>query len=108
MATFEDYLDELRKGTKKLAEELVDGLQADALSDMNGFLKKSERDLARWTGRLAAGEITKQDFADLVQAKKALAKMHRLTKAGLTVTKLDRFRSDLISLVINTAAKVYL
>jgi len=108
MATFDDYVKELRKGVKKLAQELVDGLQADAISDMNAFLRKSERDLKRWTRQLADGAITRQDFTDLVQAKKALAELHELTKAGVADTKLDRFRSDLISLLINTAMKVYL
>jgi hypothetical protein len=108
MATFDDYLKELRKGVKGLAQELVDGLQAEALSDMNAFVRKSEKDLERWTSQLAAGEITEQDFTDLVQAKKALAELHELTRAGVAVTKLDRFRSDLVSLLINTAVKVYL
>jgi hypothetical protein len=108
MATFDDYTKELRKGVKKLAQGLVDDLQTSALSDANAFLRKSERDLLRWTKQLAAGEITEEDFTDLVQAKKALAELHELTKAGVAVAKLDRFRSDLISLLINTAAKVYL
>ena len=108
MATFDDYVNELRKGVKKLAQELVDGLEADALSDMNAFLKKSERDLQRWTKLLAAGKITKQDFTDLVQAKKALTELHELTRAGVAATKLERFRTDLISLVVDTAMKVYL
>jgi hypothetical protein len=108
MATFDDYVNELRKGVKKLAQELVEGLEADALSDMNAFLKKSERDLQRWTTLLAAGEITKQDFTDLVQAKKALTELHELTRAGVAAAKLDRFRTDLISLVVDTAMKVYL
>ncbi|MDA8431758.1 MAG: hypothetical protein M0Z60_02205, partial [Nitrospiraceae bacterium] len=88
MATFDDYLDELQQGAKKLAAGLVDGLQADALSDMNAFLKRSERDLARWTKQLAEGEITTQDFDDFVQGKKALAEMHKLTKAGVAAAKL--------------------
>ncbi len=108
MATFDDYVKELKKGFKGLAQELVDGLQADALSDLNAFLKKSERDLKRWTCHLAAGEITKQDFTDLVQAQKALIELHEMTKAGVALTKLDRFRSDLIGLLINAAMKVYL
>ncbi len=108
MATFDVYLKELRKGVKKLAEELLAGLESDALSDMNAFLKKSEKDLQRWTYLLATRVITKQDFTDLVQAKKALAELHELTRAGVTVTKLDRFRAGLISLLIDTAVKVYL
>jgi len=108
VATFNDYKEELGKGVRKLAQELVDGFEADALADMNAFVRKSQRDLERWTKLLEAGDITQEDFADLVQAKKALAELHGLTKAGVAITKLDRFRSDLISLVIDTAMKVYL
>jgi hypothetical protein len=71
-------------------------------------MKKSERDLKRWTVQLKTGELTEQDFADLVQAKKALAELHELTEAGISLTKLDRFRSDLIRLAIDSAMKVYL
>jgi hypothetical protein len=105
---FDDYVKELRNGVRKLAQELVEGLEVDALSDMNAFLKKSERNLKRWTNYLAAGEITKQDFADLVQAQKALVELHELTRAGVAGTKLDRFRSDLIALLVSAAMKVYL
>jgi hypothetical protein len=45
MATFDDYTKELQKGVKKLAQQLVDGFQEEALTDMNTFLKESGKDL---------------------------------------------------------------
>jgi hypothetical protein len=108
MATFDDYEKELQKGVGKLAQQLVDGLEEEALADMNTFLRKSGKDLKRWTELLAAGEITKEDFADLVQAQKALAELHELTRTGIVRTELERFRTGLIQLFIDSAMKVYL
>jgi hypothetical protein len=108
VANFDDYVKELRKGVTKLARELAGGLETDALSDLDAFLKRSERDMVRWTRLLAAGQITEEDFRDLIEAQKALAELHELTKAGVAVTKLERFRSGLVSLLVDTAMKVYL
>jgi DNA phosphorothioation-dependent restriction protein DptG len=108
MATFDDYEKELGKGVRKLAQQLVDGLEEQALADMNTFLNKSKNDLQRWTKQLAEGKINKEDFSDLVQAQKALAELHELTLTGIGRTELERFRTNLIRLFIDSAMKVYL
>lgn len=107
MAIFDDYEKELHKGVAKLARQLVDGLEEQALSDANRFLRKSRKDLERWTNLLASGEITKKEFTDLVEGQKALAELHELTRVGIGHTKLERFRTDLIKMVIDSAIKVY-
>ena len=107
MATFDDYEKELHKGVAKLARQLVDGLEEEAFSDTNTFLRKSRKDLERWTDLLASGEITKKEFTDLVGGQKALAELHELTRVGIGHAKLERFRMDLIKLVIDSAIKVY-
>lgn len=38
---------------------------------------------------LAAKDITELDFSDLVHAKKALAEIHALTQAGVTLVTLE-------------------
>ena len=58
MATFDDYVVELQKGIRKLTQGFVDDLQTSAFSDANAFVRESERDLERWTRRLAAGEMS--------------------------------------------------
>lgn len=108
MATFDDYEKELEKGGRKLANELVKGLEEQAFADMNTFLGKSRNDLKRWTSLLEAGELTKEEFGDLMKAQEALAELHELTRTGIGHTKLERFRTDLIQLFIDSAMKVYL
>lgn len=108
MATFDDYEKELQKGVRKLAQGLVDGLEEQAVADLNTFLGKSKKDLDRWTKLLEKGEITREDFNDLVQARKALTELHELTRTGIGHSKLERFRTDLVQLFIDSAMKVYL
>lgn len=108
MATFREFMKALEEGVEKLAREMFDGLEADALADTKAFLGKTKKDLQRWTKLLAARQLTHQDFRDLVKAKAALAEMHALTQAGIVLTKLERFRTGLVDLVIDTAFKVYL
>ncbi|MDJ0668857.1 MAG: hypothetical protein QNJ61_16355 [Desulfobacterales bacterium] len=44
----------------------------------------------------------------MIQAKKALAEIHALRQNGVALTKLERFRTRFINLVIDTAFKVFL
>ncbi len=108
MSKFEDFVAAVKEGAQGLAENLIKEFKDSAVDDTRAFLKKAEADLKRWTKLLAAKKINEQDFSDLVQAKKALAEMHALTEAGVGQIKLERFRSGLIDLVIDTAFKVFL
>lgn len=108
MSKFDDFVEAVLGGAKDLAKEVFDGLEDNAKADAKAFLDKAESDLKRWTKLLAVKEITERDFADLVQAKKALAEIHALTQAGVALARLERFRSGLIDLVIDTAFKVFI
>lgn len=108
MSKFDEFVDAVLNGVKDLAKQAFDGFEDSAKEDAKAFLEKSEADLKRWTKLLAVKEITERDFADLVNAKKALAEIHALTQAGVALTKLERFRSGLIDLVIDTAFKVFI
>jgi hypothetical protein len=108
MSKFDDFVNGVLDGAKGLAKDLFDGFENDAKSDAQAFVKKAKADLQRWTELLAAQQITERDFSDLVHAKKALAELHALTVAGVALTRLERFRSGLIDLVIDTAFTVFL
>lgn len=108
MASFDDFTEALKAGAKDLAKEIFDGYGEEAKNDTQAFLDKAKEDLQRWARLLAEGAITEQDFTDLVQAKKALAEIHALRQTGVALTKLERFRSQFMNLVVDTAIDVFL
>ena len=69
MNQFDDFIEAIRTGAKDLAREIFDGFEGQAKDDADAFLEKSKADLQRWTNLLAKGELTEQDFSDLIQAK---------------------------------------
>ena len=108
MASFDDFAEALKTGAKDLAREIFNDFEEHAKNDAKAFLAETEQDLQRWTKLLAHGELSQADFTDLVQAKKALAKIHSLRQTGVALTKLERFRTGLIDLVIDTAFDAFL
>ena len=107
MSKFDEFRDAVITGAEALAKRSLKDLVNEATADSKAFLEKSADDMQRWAGLLAAKQLTKQDFTDLVQAKKAVAEMHALTRAGLALSAIERFRTGLINLVIDTAFKIF-
>ena len=108
MSSFDDFIEAVKSGAKDLAKDIFDGFEDQAKEDTEAFLEKSKADIKRWTKLLADGDLTEQDFSDLIQAKKALAEIHALRQKGVALTKIERFRSGLINLVIDKAFDVFL
>lgn len=108
MPAFDDFIEAVKEGAQELAKDIFDDYQNDAKEDAQAFLDKSKEDLKRWTKLLAQGDLSEQDFSDLVQAKKALAEIHFLRQKGVALTKLERFRTGLINLIIDTAFDVFI
>jgi len=105
---FDDFVNAVAEGAEGLAKDIFDGFEEQAKEDAKAFAEKAEADLRRWAKLLEDRKITKQDFRDLVEGKEALAEIHALTVAGISLTKLERFRSGLINLVVDTAFKIFL
>ena len=108
MSRFDVFTEAVLTGAKDLAKETFDGFEDAAKDDAKAFLKKTRKDLKRWTKLLAKKRLTEQDFSDLVDAKKALAKLHTLRQEGVALARLESFRSGLIDLVVDTAFDVFL
>jgi hypothetical protein len=108
MSAFDEYLDDVLNGIKDLAKNTLGGFENQAKEDAKDFIKKTEEDLQRWFNLLASRGITEQDFSDLVQAKRALADMRRVSVAGAGLARLERFRSGLIDLLVGKAFEVFL
>lgn len=108
MSKFDEFVEAFLEGAKVLAKEVFDGFEGVAIDDAKEFLEKLKEDMQRWTKLLALRVLTEQDFSDLVQAKKALAEIHLLRQQGVALTKLEKFRTGLINLVVDTAFDVFL
>lgn len=67
------------------------------------FLDRSRSDLARWTGLLSVGALTRADFDWLVQGRRELAELEALRNAGITLAQADRLRVAVVETVVSTA-----
>ena len=105
---FDDYINAVLEESKALAKAIFNGLESQAMDDAGAFTKKADNDLRRWTKQLSEKQITVQDVGDLVLAKKSLAEIHALAQSGVSITKLERFRSGLINLAIDKASVIFL
>lgn len=108
MAKFDDFVEAILAGAKDIAKDILKDFEGAVVDDTKAFLNKSEEDLKRWTKLLALGAITEQDFSDLIQARSAVADMHFLRQQGVALATLERFRTRLISLVIDTTFEMFL
>jgi hypothetical protein len=108
MASFEDFLKELKGEVGEMVDKGWKDLKTPALADASAFLEKAQADLKRWADLLAAGKLTIQDFEFLLAAKKDVAEMTSLKQAGLAQVQLDRFITGVVTAIIHIAVKVLL
>ena len=108
MVDIDSFFSTVLNGAKDIARGSLKGLIDQAEGDTRDFLEASRDDLQRWLQLLATGKINKAQFENLVQGQKDLAVMHALTEAGVAAATLQRFRDQVITLVINTAFKTLL
>src|SRR5262249_28377664 len=108
MSAFGDFGKAVRTGVQALAKRTLKDFVTQAQNDAQSFMKQAKKDHIRWTNRLAAKKMTKDEFADLVKGQKDLATLNALTQAGLALARLQRFRDALIKLVIDSAFKTFL
>lgn len=107
MPTFDEFLSALLNEIEKLARRTVREFRDAAMEDARAFLESTRADLERWTRLLAEGRLTAKDFEWLVLGKKDLAELVALKQKGLALARVDRFRKDLLGLVIRTAVGIF-
>ena len=108
MNKFEEFIEAIQSGATGLSKEIFAEYEQQASDDVRAFLKNSKLDLHRWTILLQEGKLTKEDFSDLVKAKKELMEIRSLRTAGISMIKLDRFKDGLMKLIINSAFNLFL
>jgi hypothetical protein len=105
MSDFKKIIEEILKEIKSLAEETFKEHKDKAFKDGKAFLNKIEDDLERLSNLLVDGQITLEEFKWLVRAKKDLAEMVLLKQAGLALVKIDKFKDNLLNLIIDSLLK---
>ncbi len=100
---WEDFVATVRSGVTELAKNTLGGALDQAKADAESFLETAKPKLRRWADALANGQITREEFEFLVGTQRDLASLHAITALGMIKTRVERFRTGLISLVVNSA-----
>ena len=106
MSSFLEFRDALESALTKYAQRA--SCQSQALADGKQFIYGANDDLAKWTGQLSSGKITKAEFEWNLKSAVGLAELVALKQAGMAQINLDKFISGLIDLIVNTAASTFL
>ncbi|SDP82125.1 hypothetical protein SAMN05428975_2977 [Mucilaginibacter sp. OK268] len=99
---FKNVLATLKQGIADLAGNTLKEFVTQATADGQAILNELKDDLKTWTKQLAKGDISKDDFSDLVLGQADEIKMIALKQAGLAEVAVDQFKSDVFNLIINT------
>jgi hypothetical protein len=99
----ENFWAALQPRIEDLAISTLTNMKEQLVSDGRDFFERTKEDLARWTGMLTSGALTRDEFKSLVNGKRDLAEMLALKGGGLALIEVDRLRAGIVSAVIGTA-----
>ena len=102
---FDDFLEEVGQKLTDIASETAGEFRDAAIADGKAFVEASRESLKRWTKKLAVGELTAEEFTDLLEGEKDLAEMAALKQTVITKVQLNKFRDGLIGVIAAAAAE---
>jgi hypothetical protein len=108
MAAFGEFLHQVNDEIRDFVNKSWQDVGTQAVDDAHAFLEQADGDLRRWTQLLDKHLLTKHDFEFLLAAKKDVAALRELKRAGLVQVQLDRFMNAVVGAIINAAAKVFI
>jgi hypothetical protein len=103
MPNIEIDWNQVSRAVAKLGTDIFQKRIKGATDDAIAFLKKVEKDVIKLNLQLAARQITKEEFDDLMSDQKALAKMETLKRKGLTQAAIDQFVNGSIDILVSAA-----
>lgn len=106
MIDFDEFLRTVIDGARDIAWEFLQQGVEEAGQDAEAFLQGAREKLERWTRLLAAGDLTRDEFAFLVRSQADLAELFALTRLGIGLARLQEFRTKLVDLVIDRAFRL--
>ena len=106
MFDFNTFINSVQSELETLVKENYKMFKNEAIIDAEKFLQKTKSDLQDWTSMLIEGKLSKKDYEWLVKGKKDLAEMHTLKQKGMAHIQIQKFRDDVINIVVNNALKL--
>jgi hypothetical protein len=102
---FEAFLDTVGEKLTTIAGEISGEFRDAAITDGKAFIEASRESLKRWTLRLATGELSPEDFGDLLEGEKDLAEMATLKQTVMAKMQINNFKDALIGVIKETVAE---
>jgi predicted Ser/Thr protein kinase len=99
---FEGIFKELESKVESIAKDSLKDYEQQAKADGQTALNNAKENLQQWIKELETGSITREDLGDLLQEEEALTKMIALKQAGLAEVRVDKFRNDVINMIVST------
>jgi hypothetical protein len=103
MADFTKLFDDLKTQLASLAEKDLKEFAGQGKADAMAFLDDSRAQLEEWFQLLTSGEIDEDEFRELVESQKDLAKMEALRKASAGQQTVESFRDSALNLIVKSA-----
>jgi hypothetical protein len=108
MSTFNEFISTVKDDLLDFAKGNLEEHKDELLKDGNAFVRRTKKDLERWTEGLTTGALTKEDFEFLLKGKKDLAEMEALKQLGLSKIRINKITDGVIGVVIGSAFKTFL
>ncbi|MCL5266882.1 MAG: hypothetical protein M1469_02115 [Bacteroidetes bacterium] len=97
-----EIVDAILAGVTDLARSILGGGLIEAKYDVKNFLESIRDDMSKWTGELASGRISPEDFSRLIKTRQEQAEMKLLVEAEIPVARIERFKESVIEMICRT------
>ncbi len=100
---FDGFMDVLKPQLEKLAKDTVQEEAEAALESGLGFIQSMQSDVSDWLNDLQNGDLSPEDFEDLMRGEQDLMNITLLTEKGLPAARIERFQKAVVDCVVSTA-----
>lgn len=97
-----NILKTIKEGIIEIASTSLKDFSQEAIADGHAIINSMEPKLKKWTHEVAEGKMTPEDLKDLVLGEKDNMQLIALKHKGLAMIRADKFKADVLNLVINT------
>lgn len=108
MSAFDDFREAVLSEAGQLARDFLHSNVDEAKAVARDFVDERKEKLELWARLRLNGELSQDEFDDLVRGEAELAKINALTQAGIAAERAEQFREKLTDVVLDKAVDVLL